>query len=107
MRVAVATATTLPRQATPTRPARHPEPGQPEPGSRALTAQYRLPAARVKAACGAAPAGAPRTLTQATARTTTAAIRTRDQTGTPTITATPHTHNPANHHEPGTGAAEP
>jgi hypothetical protein len=67
MRVAVATATTPPRQATPTRPARR-QTVQPEPGSRALAAQYRLTAARVKAACGVAPASAPRTLTQATAR---------------------------------------
>ena len=54
MRVAVATATTPPRQATPTRPARHQNPASQNPGSRALTGQYRLPAARVKAACGAA-----------------------------------------------------
>ena len=31
-----------------------PEPGQPEPVPRALAAHHRLPAARVKAACGAA-----------------------------------------------------
>ncbi len=53
MRVAVATATTPPRQATPTRPARH-RAGNPELGSRALAVHHRLPAARVKAACGVA-----------------------------------------------------
>ena len=68
MRVAVATATTPPRQATPTHPARHHNPATR--GSRALAAHHRLPAARVKAACGVAPASAPRTLTRATARTT-------------------------------------
>ena len=48
-------------------PARHQNPATP--GSRALAAHHRLPAARVKAACGVAPASAPRTLTRATART--------------------------------------
>ena len=53
MRVAVATATTPPRQATPTRPARRQKPAS-QPGFRALAAHHRLPAARVKAACGVA-----------------------------------------------------
>jgi hypothetical protein len=61
-------------------PAGHPHPPRPppepgHPGSRALAAHHRLPAARVKAACGVAPASAPRTLTRATARTTMAAIQ--------------------------------
>jgi transposase len=62
----------------------------------ALAAHHRLPAARVKAACGVAPASAPRTLTPPTARTTTAAIRTPEQRATPTFPASRHTHNPAN-----------
>jgi hypothetical protein len=47
-----------------------PPPGPGHPGSRALAAHHRLPAARIKAACGVAPASAPRTLTRAAARTT-------------------------------------
>jgi hypothetical protein len=54
MRVAVATATTPPRQATPTRPARHQNLASLNPGPRALAAHHRLPPPRVKAACGAA-----------------------------------------------------
>jgi hypothetical protein len=58
-------------------PAGHPHPprappSQPRSRTRAPVpwpAHHRLPAARVKAACGAAPAGAPRTLTRVTART--------------------------------------
>jgi hypothetical protein len=93
MRVAVATATTPPRQATPTGPARRPKPLTPGP-SRARPPIIGARQPRVKAACGAAPAGAPRTLTQAR--------RSHDHgsyqdTGSDRHAHDPHHHNPANH----------
>jgi hypothetical protein len=71
-----------------------PQPGNQNPHPMAWPPHHRLPPARVKAACGVRPASAPRTLTRAAGRTTTAAIQAhRIRQPRP---LSEH-HNPANH----------
>ena len=81
-------------------PAGHPHPPRPppepgHPGSRALAAHHRLPAARVKAACGVASGERSAHLDPGhRSHDPWQLSRTRDQTGTPTFPAQPHDTTP-------------
>ena len=74
-----------------------PEPGNPNPWLPALAAHHRLPAARVKAACGVGPASAPRTLTRPAARTSHGSYQDTGSDSHVRVPRQPAHHNPANH----------
>ena len=93
MRVAVATATTPPRQATPTRPARHQNPATRAPVPWPPIIGSRPP--RVKAACGVAPGERSAHLDPGhRSHDPWQLSRTRDQTGTPAFPASRTTQPP-------------